>query len=129
MDINDWIESYRRAWENADADAAAALFTEDATYRSSPFRSPHRGRDGIRTYWRGATASQSDVKVTMGRPITEERRVVVEWWTQMDDDGTPLSLPGALILDFNAQGLCTALREYYNVLEGERMSPPSEWGQ
>jgi hypothetical protein len=64
----------------------------------------------------------------MGRPVTDGRKVVVEWWTEMDDDGSPLTLPGALILDFNEHGLCTALREYYNLLEGERMAPPSEWG-
>ena len=128
MDTSEWIESYRLAWENADADAAAGLFTEDATYRSNPFRPPHRGRDAIRAYWTSATESQSNVKVTMGRPVTDGRKVVVEWWTEMDDDGSPLTLPGALILDFNEQGLCTALREYYNLLEGERMAPPSEWG-
>ena len=128
MDTSEWIESYRLAWENADADAAAGLFTEDATYRSNPFRPPHRGREGIRAYWRSATESQSNTKVAMGHPVREANRVVVEWWTEMDDDGAPLTLPGALILDFNEQGLCTALREYYNLLEGERMAPPSEWG-
>ena len=128
MDTSEWIESYRQAWENADADAAAGLFTENATYRSNPFRPPHRGGDAIRAYWTSATESQSKVKVTMGRPVTDGRKVVVEWWTEMDDDGSPLTLPGALILDFNEQGLCTALREYYNLLEGERMAPPSEWG-
>jgi ketosteroid isomerase-like protein len=128
MEIAEWIERYRQAWESADADAAAGLFTEDATYRSNPFRPPHRGRAAIHAYWISATESQSNVKVTMGRPVVDGRKVVVEWWTEMDDDGSPVTLPGALILDFNEQGLCTALREYYNILEGERMAAPSESG-
>ena len=128
MDTNEWIERYRVAWENADADAAAGLFTEDATYRSNPFRPPHRGREGIRAYWSSVTASQSNTKVAMGNPVREANRMVVEWWTQMDDDGAPVTLPGALILEFNEQGLCTALREYYNILEGERVPPPEGWG-
>ena len=38
MSVHEWAARYARAWEEADPDAAAALFTEDATYRSDPFR-------------------------------------------------------------------------------------------
>ena len=51
MGVDAWLERYRIAWEEGDADAAAALFTEDAVYRSSPFREPQVGQDGIRAYW------------------------------------------------------------------------------
>jgi len=64
----------------------------------------------------------------MGRPVVEGRRAVVEWWTEMDNDGTPMTLPGALILQFDESGLCCALREYFNVEGGTRMSPPDTWG-
>jgi hypothetical protein len=129
MQIDDWAELYARAWEEADDEAAGALFTEDATYRSDPFGDPHRGRDAIRSYWREVTASQSNVTVVVGRPVVEGRRAVVEWWTQMDNDGTPVTLPGALILEFDESGLCRALREYYNLEVGRRMAPPEGWGQ
>jgi uncharacterized protein (TIGR02246 family) len=72
--VEHWAERYARAWEDADDEAAGALFTDDATYRSDPFREPHRGRDAIRAYWREVTASQSNVSVSMGRPIAEGRR-------------------------------------------------------
>jgi hypothetical protein len=75
------------------------------------------------------TASQSNVTVVVGRPVVEGRRAVVEWWTQMDNDGTPVTLPGALILEFDESGLCRALREYYNLEVGRRMAPPEGWGQ
>jgi hypothetical protein len=48
MGVDEWLERYRTAWEQADPDAAAALFTEDAVHRSSPFREPHLGQDGVR---------------------------------------------------------------------------------
>ena len=45
MRLDEWIERYRRAWEEADAEAVGELFTDDAAYRSNPFAEPHRGRD------------------------------------------------------------------------------------
>ncbi len=41
LDAAEWIERYRRAWEEADADAVVALFTPGALYRSQIFRDPH----------------------------------------------------------------------------------------
>lgn len=52
MDLNDWIERYGRAWETADEDLVVSLFSDDAVYRSSPFREPHIGHEQIRAYWR-----------------------------------------------------------------------------
>jgi ketosteroid isomerase-like protein len=126
--IEEWAERYARAWEEADDEAAGALFSEEATYRSDPFREPYRGRDAIRAYWREVTASQSKVVVNVGRPVVAGNRAVVEWWTQMDNDGTPVTLPGALILDFEEGGRCQALREYFNLEVGTRMPPPAGWG-
>lgn len=128
MRIEEWAERYARAWEEADDEAAGALFTEDATYRSDPFAEPHRGREGIRAYWRNVTASQGNVVVDVGRILADGNRAIVEWWTQMDSDGSPVTLPGALILDFDESGLCRALREYYNAEVGRRLPPPEGWG-
>lgn len=128
MRVEEWAERYARAWEEADDNAVGALFTEDATYRSDPFKEPYRGRDGIRRYWREVTATQANVEVAVGRTLAIESRALVEWWTQMDSDGTPVTLPGALILDFDERGLCRALREYWNLEIGTRMPPPKGWG-
>ena len=128
MNLDHWIETYRRAWEARDPSRMDDLFARDATYRSSPFKPPHRGLDAIREYWARATASQSNVEVAMGTPVKEAGRVVVEWWALMDDEGSPLTLPGALILDFRADGRCGALREYYNILPGDRIPPHPGWG-
>lgn len=127
MGVDDWLERYRVAWEQADADAAAALFTEDAVYRSSPFREPHLGHGGIRGYWTRATSSKSDVTVRFGRPITAEDRAAVEWWTTMLDEGVEVTLPGILFLRFAADGRCEELREAWMVAE-ERLDPYPGWG-
>ena len=74
MEVDGWLERYRRAWEWADPDAAEALFTEEAVYRSNPFRDPHVGRDGIRACWEQATGTQSEARVKIGKPITQGDR-------------------------------------------------------
>jgi ketosteroid isomerase-like protein len=126
--VEEWAARYARAWEDADDVAVGALFTEDATYRSDPFAEPHRGRDAIRRYWRDVTAIQASVEVAVGRVIAVGEQALVEWWTQMDVEGSPVTLPGALLLDFDERGLCRALREYWNLEIGRRVAPPEGWG-
>lgn len=125
--VDDWIEAYRRAWEERDAEAAAALFASDATYRSNIFEEPHQGRDGVRAYWESVTSTQSEVRVRMGRPFVDADRVAVEFWTNMKVDGDDVTLPGCLLLDFDAEGQCRRLREYWHFEPGTA-EPPSEWG-
>src|SRR5437763_10435022 len=47
-----WLDAYVRAWETYDADAIAALFSEDATYAWHPWDElPVRGRAAIVKAW------------------------------------------------------------------------------
>jgi hypothetical protein len=103
------------------------LFTEDASYRSSPFREPSLGHDGIRAYWAGATGSQAEVEVRMGAPLVDGPFVAVEWWTTMLDGDEEVTLPGCLLLRFAPDGRCSDLREYWNVAEGW-VPPHGGWG-
>jgi len=127
MDLADWIERYRLAWETADADLVVSLFTEDASYRSNPFEAPHLGHDGIRAYWEGVTSVQRDARVAMGRPFGDGDRVAVEWWTTMESRDEQVTLPGCLLLRFAADGRCSDLREYWNFTAGRR-EPFADWG-
>lgn len=126
--IADWVEAYRVAWETRDPEAAAELFTPDATYRDNIVEEPHHGQDGVRAYWTSVTASQEDVRVRMGRPFVDGDRVTVEFWTNFKADGEPVTIAGCLLLDFAGDGLCRRLREYWHFLQGDH-EPPEEWGQ
>ena len=127
-DITRWLEAYRRAWEERDAAAAAALFTDDAVYRSSPFREPHIGTAGIREYWTDATSRQSNIRVLIGRPIVEGKRVAVEWWANYtDDEAGERTLPGILFLRFANDGRCEELRETWQRADGTYL-PHDGWG-
>ena len=126
--VSEWAQNYRTAWETSDSDLAASLFSEDGTYRDDIFKDePNRGRAGIVDYWAGVTSVQSDVTVLMGRPLVDGDRAVIEFWTTMRVDDAPVTLAGALLLDFNDEGLCASLREYYNFTDGFH-EPPDGWG-
>ncbi|HET9250846.1 MAG TPA: nuclear transport factor 2 family protein [Candidatus Eisenbacteria bacterium] len=145
--VQEWLDAYGTAWRSRDAEAAAALFTEDSIYRSHPFRTPHRGQDGVRAYWTQATADQRGLDLRFGVPIAEGNRVAVEWWAVMrvvspegesagsGVEGTAGSriresigtLPGCLFLTFAPDGRCRELREYWHWKDQE-ITPPEGWG-
>jgi hypothetical protein len=125
----EWIERYRRAWETADADEVAELFTPDASYRSSVFREPFLGGEAIRQYWLRGAGTQREIVVRMGRPVETAARMAVEWWTTMiDPEEGEMTLPGCLLLRFAADGRCQDLWEYWQVQPG-RQDPPEGWGK
>jgi hypothetical protein len=126
--LREWAEAYRVAWETVDSEAAAALFTDDASYRSNIYEEPHRGRSGIADYWTGVTSTQSNVAVQMGEPFVDGERVDLEFWTTMDVESAPVTLAGCLLLRFDEDGLCADLREYWNFTDGTHQ-PPAGWGQ
>jgi ketosteroid isomerase-like protein len=125
--VRRWMDSYAQAWKRADVDGVGDLFTADATYTSHPFRPPHVGVDGIRAYWRGATADQSDVEMEWGEPLVEGERAAVERWTRMTaGTGGPATVVGVLLGRFEGYR-CACLREHWHVSSG-RVSPYEGWG-
>jgi hypothetical protein len=128
MTPDEWLAAYREAWRARDADAAAALFTDDATYAVQPYQDAFVGRGAVRDYWARVTAGQSDIEMTYGTPMTVGNRTAVEWWTTLTNDGTPVTLAGAFILTFDDAGLCRSLREYWQFTEGTK-APKAGWGR
>lgn len=126
-DYIDWLERYRAAWIERDADAAGRLFTEDALYREQPFEAPFAGRAAIRDYWSRVTASQTKVELRYGTAIVDGGRLAVEWWANLETTGGPITLAGEFLLRFADSGECRELREYWILSQG-RVDPPAGWG-
>jgi len=126
--VQQWLNDYRTAWETRDADAAAALFTDDATYREQPYEEPYRGREGVHAYWTRVTATQSDIRFRTGEVIAAGPRAAVEWWVTLRNDGAEVTLAGEFFLEFDGGGLVRHLREYWHFAPG-LIEPPTGWGQ
>jgi uncharacterized protein (TIGR02246 family) len=126
--VQQWLDDYRTAWETRDADAAAALFTDDATYREQPYEEPYRGREGVHAYWTRVTATQSDIRFRTGKVVAAGSHAAVEWWVTLRNDGAEVTLAGEFFLVFDEGGLVRHLREYWHFAPG-LIEPPAGWGQ
>lgn len=49
--VEAWVAAYERAWRTAGTEQLRGLFSEDATYRMSPFESPATGLAEIAALW------------------------------------------------------------------------------
>jgi uncharacterized protein (TIGR02246 family) len=115
--LDGWLAAYGKAWETRDADAAAALFTPDATYQDMPFDPPHQGHEGIRNYWSGVTKDQRNVKFGYDIIAVSGSTGIAHWTAEFDVEPTRahLSLNGVFVLEFDAAGKCRSLREWWHL--------------
>jgi hypothetical protein len=129
MTVQEWTDAYAQAWRDRDADAAAALFTEDCVYRDHPLKEGHRGPEGVRSYWANVTSTQDRVDVRMGAPVesSDGRRAAVEFWVRMLTGGTEAVVIGILFLRFAEDGRCEELREAWFFEQGDH-APHAGWG-
>lgn len=119
-----WADTWRRAWPERDTDAIAALYSDSASYRALAFREADLGLAGVRGYLDRNFAVEQDIECWFGEPVVAGDRAAVEWWGSWVEGGTPLTLAGATVLRFDADGLVIDHRDYWN--EVERSDPPYE---
>src|SRR5205085_4871083 len=101
-----WAAGWERAWRERDADAVAALYADDAVFRSHPFRAPHLGRAGAREYATWAFAEEDAVDdVRFGEPIARGDRAAVEYWAVVVENGERVTIAGIAVLRFDEAGL------------------------
>jgi ketosteroid isomerase-like protein len=109
-----WLERYFAAWASNDAGDVASLFAEDAEYWWSPFRDPARGRQAIVRAW--VEGGVRPGLRTSFEPIAFGKdRGVAHWAVAFDNEvGGTTEIDGILVCDFDAEGRCTAHREWYD---------------
>ena len=123
-----WAATWTAAWTAHDVEAVVALYAEDCVHRSTPFRPPHRGRNGVREYVAGAFADERAVdEVRFSAPVVHGDRAFVEYWaTFVDAGGEPATLAGCAVSRFDADGQVTEARDYWHLEPGHRPPPPDE---
>jgi hypothetical protein len=118
-----WANAYERAWLAHDAEAAGALYAEDCTFRSHPFRE----RENAQEYARRVYAEARAREVWFGEPIENGDRAACEWWALLvTPDGDELTLAGCSILRFCSDGKVVDSRDYWHEEPGHRR-PPEGW--
>ncbi len=123
-----WASTWQRYWEALDPHPIVALYAEDATYSSEPFREVYRGRSGAREYIAGAFGDESDVRAWFGEPVVDGDRAAVSWWAALREAGEEVTLAGTSVLRFDAEGLVSDQWDAWNMAAG-RTDPPEGWGR
>jgi ketosteroid isomerase-like protein len=119
-----WADGWSRAWPAADADAVAALYAEDAEFRSHPFRE----LQDPRAYAEWAFSEQDEAECRFGEPIVAGDRAVVEYWGVVRYQGKDETIAGVAVLRFRPDGLVAEQHDYWNAQDGRR-EPPAGWGR
>ena len=118
-DVERWLAGYEAAWEQRDAQAAAALFAEDARYFETPYAEPFAGRGGIESYWARVTADQRDVDFNARVLATTGSTGIAHWEARFElaGPGIEVRLDGIFVLEFEDARTVRVLREWW-------MTPP-----
>src|SRR5215211_2860800 len=95
--VRRWAEGWSRAWPSADAEAVAALYAEDAQFRSEPFRDLQTPRE----YAEWAFSEQDEAECWFGETIA-----------------------GIAVIGFRPDGLVAEQHDYWNAHDG-RVEPRS----
>lgn len=118
------VEAWAAAWNAADAEGMAALFTEDGTYEDLAFQVRFQGREGVAA-WVGLTAEAiPDARIAIVDAFQAGDRVAVRWvlsGTPGALGSTPLTgesfeVPAVSILVMDGE-LIESATDVYNLAE------------
>ena len=116
----DWLDRYRTAWEQREPGAAAALFTEDASYHEMPYDAPLEGRAAIANYWAEAVAGQRAVRFSSEILACEDDRGLCHWHATFTaaEGGATIDLDGIFHCRFADDAHVAAFQEWWHLKVG-----------
>jgi uncharacterized protein (TIGR02246 family) len=114
-----WLDSYGHAWMGRDPEAAAALYTDDATYQVTPFSEPLRGHDAIYEYWDGVAKTEERIQFDYEVVAVTAEHGIARWWASFVrvPPGLETRLDGIFLISLDSSGRCQSLREWWHKLQ------------
>lgn len=136
MDIVQFMNRYKVAWEESDEHKLVSLFTPDGVYHNTPF-AEQRGHAAIAAYWQ-RTKLQSDIRLTYEILAHNPHGGIAHWhvtyqvtseelfriWAastgtnalaRKPGDPLPrLALDGIAVIELNDAGLCEHFRLWWH---------------
>jgi hypothetical protein len=109
-----------------DADAAAALFADDATYQWGPFGNLLRGPDAIRRKWAESMDSGAEERFEYELLAVTEEIGIARWIASSHLPAHPnvTHYDGIFAVRLSPDTLCTEFREWWNSQEQRRGEAP-----
>jgi ketosteroid isomerase-like protein len=108
---NAWVAAYEQAWRAAGTGALRSLFTEDATYRMSPYAEPAVGLEQIGELWERERQGDEEFEMTHEIVAVEADTAVVRVEVQY---GSPdrSQYRDLWVVRFAADGRCREFEEW-----------------
>jgi ketosteroid isomerase-like protein len=122
-----WIDGWMIGWREHEVDRIVALYADEATHYSAPFREPTHGPRGVREYVEWAFAEEDEVEPRFGEPVVADDCAAVEWWTLIRYQGKEQTLAGVSLIRFGQHGRVVEQRDYWHVEDGRKHAVPG-WG-
>lgn len=110
--VRDWVEGYRRAWDSNDPAEIGALFTDDAAYRTEPWRSPWLGRDEIIQGWLGQRDEPGQTSFRWSVLHETPEMAFVQGETDYHDE-PPRTYSNLWVIRLDAGGRCSDFTEWW----------------
>ncbi len=126
-----WADQFLAGWNDLDADAVAALCTEDVVWSDPSAREPTVGREAVREFVRANAAAFPDLRIVETAPpcvIPDSSKVLSPYRMTgtmlgpldlFKPTGRRLSLDGVDEWTFRGELLC-GYRTFYDTLEASR---------
>jgi uncharacterized protein (TIGR02246 family) len=111
-----WLDSYGRAWESRDPQAAADLFAEEGTYQVTPFVEPMRGKQAILEYWTHVAQTEQNIQFGYEILAVTPDHGIARWWASfvIVPQGLSTKLDGIFLISLDKDGRCRSLREWWH---------------
>jgi hypothetical protein len=114
--FDDWLDSYGRAWESRNPQAAADLFAEEGTYQVTPFVEPMRGKQAILDYWTNVARTEQNIQFGYEILALTPDHGIARWWSSfvIVPPGLQTKLDGIFLISLDENGRCRSLREWWH---------------
>ena len=107
--VTRWIDGYIQAWNSNDTDDIGALFTEDAEYRTAPFRQPWRGRQQIVSGWLDRKDEPGEATFNWELVLNTDDLAIVQGTTRYPDE----TFSNLWLIRLDAEGRCREFTEWW----------------
>ena len=113
MTAADWIEGYTRAWTSNAPDDIRALFTDDAQYRTEPWKPPRVGADAIVAGWIDDADAPGDFTFSYEVLSDDGSLAFVQGVTDYSANSRPV-YDNLWVIRFAPDGRATHFTEWYS---------------
>ena len=113
--LTTWIAAYVRAWNTNDPDDIRALFTDDATYYTAPFRPPWVGREDIVEKWLERKDEPGETTFDWSPIVLTDDLAIIQGTTTYPDE----TFSNLWVIRLEQDGRCSEFTEWWMLHDTE----------